>query len=146
MAKAVIVGAGIAGLSAAVSLRRAGFLVHVYERSRMSHEVGAAINVPPNATRFLTAWGLDPARWRFTRSRLVTFMDPFTMDTKAIVSREGTARGVGGAELYYAHRVDLHSALKWMATRADGPGVPASIYLNSRVTNYVSRLPSPLLS
>lgn len=139
MVKAVVVGAGIAGLSAAISLRRAGHLVHVYERSCMSNEVGAAINVPPNATRFLTAWGIDPVRWRFARSRQVTFQDPFNMKTTAVVSREGTARGIGGAELYYAHRVDLHNSLKWMATRRDGPGVPAAIHLSSRVTSFVSQ-------
>lgn len=138
MLQVIIVGAGIAGLSAAISLRRAGHAVTIYERSSMNNEIGAAINVPPNATRFLTACGLDPVRWRFVKSQRVTYKDPFTMKTKALLATEETARNVGGAELYYAHRVDLHSALKWMATRGDGPGTSVTIHLKSDVVGYVS--------
>ena len=140
MLHVVIVGAGIAGLSAAISLRRAGHVVHVYERSAMNNEIGAAINVPPNATRFLTAWGLDPVRWRFVKARRVTYKDPFTLETTALLSTENTASDIGGAELYYAHRVDLHSALKWLATRPDGPGTPVAIHLKSDIVGYVSKM------
>lgn len=138
MLNVLVVGAGIAGLTTAISLRRAGHLVHVFERSCMNNEVGAAIYVPPNATRFLTAWGLDPFRWRFVKSRRVTFNDPATMEPKMTMSDEQTAPGIGGANLYYSHRVDLHNALKWLATKPDGPGIPATIHLGARVHNYVS--------
>lgn len=134
----VIVGAGIAGLSAAISLRRVGHIVHVYERSAMNNEVGAAINVPPNAVRFLTAWGLDPARWRFDKALLMTFRDPVSMETSSIIGTDETVRSVGGTDLYLAHRVDLHNALKWMATRPDGPGEPVKIHLSTEVVDYVS--------
>ncbi|KAK3717612.1 hypothetical protein LTR37_005679 [Vermiconidia calcicola] len=53
-----IVGAGIAGLAAAISMRRAGHNVTVYERSSFKNEVGAAINMPPQATRIMRAWDL----------------------------------------------------------------------------------------
>ncbi|POR39508.1 3-hydroxybenzoate 6-hydroxylase 1 [Tolypocladium paradoxum] len=142
MLNVLVVGAGIAGLCAAISLRRAGHCVHVYERSAMNNEIGAAINVPPNAARFLTAWGLDPVRWRFVKSRRITYHDPFTLEVTAQLSTVKTPRSVGGADLYYAHRVDLHSALKWMATREDGPGTPATIHLRSNVVGYVTLPPS----
>lgn len=56
---AIVVGAGIAGLSATVALRRAGWDVTVLERSRFKNEIGAAITVPPNATMVLDRWGFD---------------------------------------------------------------------------------------
>ncbi|HEY1299551.1 MAG TPA: FAD-dependent monooxygenase [Stellaceae bacterium] len=56
--KVAIVGAGIGGLSAAVSLRRAGFAVEVYEQAEELTEVGGGINMGPNATRVLRRLGL----------------------------------------------------------------------------------------
>ena len=53
-----IIGGGIAGIGAALSLLRAGFDVHVYERARSVGEVGAGIQVSPNASRILHGLGL----------------------------------------------------------------------------------------
>jgi salicylate hydroxylase len=53
-----IVGAGIGGLTAALSLHRAGFDVNVYEQASTVSEVGAGIQVSPNASRVLHGLGL----------------------------------------------------------------------------------------
>jgi salicylate hydroxylase len=53
-----VIGAGIGGLTAALCLRRFGIDATVYEQSRAAREVGAGINVTPNATRILHALGL----------------------------------------------------------------------------------------
>jgi len=53
-----IVGGGIGGLSAALSLLRAGHDVHVYEQAHALSEVGAGIQVSPNASRILHGLGL----------------------------------------------------------------------------------------
>jgi salicylate hydroxylase len=53
-----IIGGGIGGLAAALSLLRAGANVHVYERARTLSEVGAGIQVSPNASRILHRLGL----------------------------------------------------------------------------------------
>ena len=53
-----IVGAGIGGLSAAVSLHQAGFAVDVYEQAPELTEVGGGINLGPNAIRVLQRLGL----------------------------------------------------------------------------------------
>ena len=53
-----VVGGGIGGLAAALSLFRAGFDVHVYEQAHTLREVGAGIQVSPNASRVLHGLGL----------------------------------------------------------------------------------------
>ncbi|HTW24792.1 MAG TPA: FAD-dependent oxidoreductase, partial [Candidatus Baltobacteraceae bacterium] len=53
-----IIGGGIGGLAAALSLLRAGLDVHVYEQTREVREVGAGIQISPNATRILHRLGL----------------------------------------------------------------------------------------
>ena len=56
--KIAVIGAGIGGLTAAVSLRRAGFDVRVYEQAPLLTEVGGGINMGPNAARILYRLGL----------------------------------------------------------------------------------------
>ena len=58
-----VVGGGIGGLAAALSLFRAGFDVHVYEQAHTLREVGAGIQVSPNASGCCMGWAL-PTNWR----------------------------------------------------------------------------------
>jgi salicylate hydroxylase len=53
-----IVGGGVGGLSAARSLLDAGLDVHVYEQAAALGEVGAGVQVSPNASRILHGFGL----------------------------------------------------------------------------------------
>jgi salicylate hydroxylase len=57
----VIAGAGIGGLTAALSLAACGFKVLVAERTAELSELGAGIQLAPNAGRVLAALGLDAA-------------------------------------------------------------------------------------
>jgi salicylate hydroxylase len=57
----VVIGGGIGGTAAALSLLQAGFDVHVYEQASEQREVGAGIQVSPNATRILHRLGLAEA-------------------------------------------------------------------------------------
>jgi salicylate hydroxylase len=57
---ALIVGAGIGGLTAALFLARAGWRVTIAEREAMLTEMGAGIQLAPNATRLLARLGLMP--------------------------------------------------------------------------------------
>lgn len=54
----LIAGGGIGGLSAALALADAGFDVHLLERAETFSEVGAGLQLGPNATRILHAWGV----------------------------------------------------------------------------------------
>jgi salicylate hydroxylase len=53
-----VIGGGIGGTAAALSLLQSGIDVHVYEQARELREVGAGIQVSPNASRVLHRFGL----------------------------------------------------------------------------------------
>ena len=57
-----IAGAGIAGLSAAIALKLAGFSVEIFEREQNPQAIGAGIQVGPNATRIMESWKSFAAR------------------------------------------------------------------------------------
>ncbi|RDW82364.1 hypothetical protein BP6252_03476 [Coleophoma cylindrospora] len=134
--RAIVVGAGIAGLSSAIGLRRAGHEVLILEKSSMLQELGAAINVCPNASRVLLQWGFSPSRARLVTARTAAFIKGDTLDLideQVYVDMEGKF----GAPFYFAHRVDLHSELKHLATREEGGvGKPAVIELRKDVVGY----------
>lgn len=56
--KATIIGAGIAGLSAGIALKRAGMDVEVYESAPELRAVGAGIWMAPNAMQVFEKWGI----------------------------------------------------------------------------------------
>src|SRR3954469_15227233 len=58
MSPAVVVGAGIGGLAAAVALQRAGWTVLVVERAATPRELGFALALAPNALQALRELGL----------------------------------------------------------------------------------------
>ena len=59
--RVIVVGAGIGGLTAALTLIRAGLDVEVFEQASELHEIGAGIQISPNATRILFRLGLSEA-------------------------------------------------------------------------------------
>ena len=56
-----VIGGGIGGLSAALHLLQAGFDVQVYEQAPRIGEIGAGIQISPNASRLLVRLGLKAA-------------------------------------------------------------------------------------
>jgi salicylate hydroxylase len=56
----LIIGGGIGGMTAALALARAGFPVRVVERSAEFGEIGAGIQLAPNALRVLDGLGVLP--------------------------------------------------------------------------------------
>ncbi|CAK7225459.1 hypothetical protein SBRCBS47491_005897 [Sporothrix bragantina] len=115
--KVAIVGAGIAGLSAAIGLCRAGHDVEIYERSRLANEVGAAIHVCPNASRILKEWEFD-----FEHSKAVVvdegcFVNASTLESEYQAKYDDLVTRYG-SPWYFLHRVDLHNELKRLAVDA----------------------------
>lgn len=107
-----IVGGGIGGLAAALSLLRAGFDVHVHEQAREIGEVGAGIQISPNAARLLHRLGLAEGMaetgvkplWRHQRR----WQDGRTL-SRGPLGPEAEARF--GAPYYNFHRADLIAIL-----------------------------------
>ena len=56
-----VIGGGIGGLSAALHLLKVGLDVHVYEQAPRIVEIGAGIQISPNASRLLAQLGLNAA-------------------------------------------------------------------------------------
>src|SRR6266481_4899109 len=56
--RVAVIGGGIGGLTAALSLRQAGFEVDVYEQASELTQIGGGINMGPNAARILRRLGL----------------------------------------------------------------------------------------
>src|SRR4029077_1927667 len=107
-----IIGGGIGGLAAAASLLQAGVDVHVYEQARALGEVGAGINIGPNASRLLHRLGLA-GRLAQTGIKPVTF-DQRRWDDGRFLVRAPLGEMVEqkfGAPYYTFHRADLHGAI-----------------------------------
>jgi len=108
----LIIGGGIGGLTAALSLLHRGLDVVVYEQAPELREVGAGVQIGSNGTRVLYALGLEPAlaRTQVTPSRrqLRHWRTGETWNWfdlgPASVERYGTPH-------ILMHRNDLHSVL-----------------------------------
>ncbi len=107
----VIIGAGIAGLTCALSLARHGIECVVLERSTRFSEIGAGIQVSPNATGVLEGLGLGPVMTR--RCDLATAVTIHAGTTGRTLSKIAlnAQDAVSRSPYYICHRADLHQML-----------------------------------
>ena len=109
--QALVVGGGIGGLAAALSISRAGWDVRLFERAPVFSEFGAGLQLGPNVVKVLRAWGLadalegiaaHPERLQVRSAisgRLLAEMPLDSMPSRY------------GAPYLTAHRADLHTLL-----------------------------------
>ncbi|KAF3070005.1 3-hydroxybenzoate 6-hydroxylase 1 [Trichoderma lentiforme] len=128
-----IIGAGIAGLTAAIAMSQSGHDVEIFERSEFKSEIGAAISCPPNSFRILKFYGIDVASARGGEYNSAVYYDSKEPGTKDYVDFSGY-RSRYQAPWAFFHRVDLHNELRRLAVQPpDGDRKPAKLRLSSSV-------------
>ena len=110
--KVAIAGGGIGGLAAALALARSGQHVELFEKTTAFSDVGAGIQLGPNATRLLQAWGLaselracgySPERLQVKDAASSRVLGEMTLGNAMSASY--------GAPYVTLHRADLHGML-----------------------------------
>ncbi|MGW2169610.1 FAD-dependent monooxygenase [Streptomyces sp. NPDC001705] len=118
-----VVGGGIGGLAAALATARTGHRVTLVERAERFGEIGAGLQLAPNASLALDELGVLTAvrSTAVTPPRLV-MMDALTGDEVTSLDLRGSAYTDRFAHPYLVtHRTDLHAAL--LAACQEHPGV-----------------------
>jgi 2-polyprenyl-6-methoxyphenol hydroxylase-like FAD-dependent oxidoreductase len=107
-----VIGGGIGGLSAALQLLKAGFDVQVYEQAPHIGEIGAGIQISPNASRLLLRLGLKAAMDRVgIRPRAVHQRRWDDGRTLQFAPLGPEVEATFGAPYYHFHRGDLVALL-----------------------------------
>jgi 2-polyprenyl-6-methoxyphenol hydroxylase-like FAD-dependent oxidoreductase len=105
-----IVGAGMGGLTAAATLRHAGFEAQVYEQAPRFARIGAGIQMMPNSMKVLREIGVEE------RIRPVSFQ-PYShlnraWNTGEVMRELPMPESLFGAPYLCMHRAELHDALR----------------------------------
>ena len=108
----LVAGGGIGGLAAALALARAGYPVRVLEQSAAIGEIGAGIQLGPNAFSALDALGVgERARASAVYTDRLVMMDAIDQSEVASVPVGEAFRGRFGNPYAVSHRADVHQAL-----------------------------------
>lgn len=126
----IIIGAGLGGLSAAISCALGGHHVTVLEGARQLAEIGAGLQITPNASRLFQQWGIDQILEPKAAEPTLLAVHRYS-DGKILALQENFDQKIRkryGAPFLDLHRVDLQRAL---AQRAQDLNV--TLKLGSRV-------------
>jgi salicylate hydroxylase len=110
--QALIAGGGIGAMAAALAAARAGWEIRLYEQADTFSDVGAGIQLGPNATRLLQGWGLGRAL-----SQVAALPEQLSVRSASSGSELGSLALGGrcieryGAPYATLHRADLHALL-----------------------------------
>ena len=110
--KILIVGAGIGGLVSALCLNKKGYVVEIYEQSEVLSELGAGVQLSPNATRVLDYLELtDDLKPHIFEPRSFQFLN---YKTEKIISKRELGLKIQddfGFPNFDVHRADLQKVL-----------------------------------
>lgn len=131
---AVVCGAGIGGLATALALRRQGIPVTVLEQSPEVREVGAGLQIGPNATAALTRLGLRDVMMSLSLEVQETVQRRWRDGSVIAKTTLGPGATVDyGAPYLQLHRADLQQALLAAAIDPAGAGPQVTVVTGVRV-------------
>ena len=129
----LIAGGGIGGLSAALGLARAGSNVIVLEKAPALGEIGAGIQLGPNAFHAFDALGVGPsARAMAVYIDKLRLMDALTAEEIVHIDLGEKFRARFGNPYAVVHRGDLHGVL--LRACRENPNI--DLRVNSEVLSY----------
>ena len=131
--KIVIAGAGIGGLTAAAALLKKGFDVTVFEQAQALKEIGAGVQLSPNATRVLFQLGVGDALEGLACEPLGKRVRLWnTGQTWRLFDLGAQSRETYGYPYFTLHRADLHQKLADVVRSMK----PDAIRLNHKVESF----------
>lgn len=108
----LVAGGGIGGLAVALALVRQGFTVQVFEQSPEIGEIGAGIQLGPNAFHAFDALGVgDKARGRAVYTDEMVMHDAIDESLVGRIETGEAFRKRFGNPYAVIHRVDIHKSL-----------------------------------
>lgn len=108
----MIVGAGLSGIAAAISTALSGHAVEVIEQAKELAEVGAGLQITPNASRLLQYWQLQESLWEAAAEPTKVTVHRYSGQVLAHDSPfDKPIRDEYDAAFVDLHRVDLQQAL-----------------------------------
>jgi len=129
----MIVGAGIGGLTAALALAQRGFRVTVFDQAQRLEEIGAGVQLSPNASRVLLALGLgEQLAPHVVAPEQLRVMDARTGRVLARAPLGAAAQARYGAPYWLIHRGDLQAVLVEAVRRRSDIG----LRLGTRVEDF----------
>jgi salicylate hydroxylase len=115
----LIAGGGIGGLASALACAQRGVSVQLIERAAQLSEVGAGIQIGPNVTRILQAWGLGEALAQVAAfPKQLQARDAQTGQVLGTLPLGERAQSRYGAPYATIHRADLQGILHRAAQAA----------------------------
>ncbi|QIX01097.1 hypothetical protein AMS68_006614 [Peltaster fructicola] len=131
--KVGIIGAGIAGLAAAIALTDSGHDVEIFEKSRFANEIGAGIHMTPNSTRVLKHYDFDFEAARGSDADEMAYLNWENGEMLKSTKYPDVVKSFGARWLLF-HRGDLHAELKRQAVeQTTSKRHPARLQLRTHV-------------
>ena len=136
-----IIGAGIGGLTCAISLQNLGYQIKVFERADQLTEIGAGLTIPPNARKAIQYLGFEKqviaASYKPAKAAIKDYYSGETLKeidinpsgNNRVQEKDNYSPIYGTLQI---HRADFQSILLKEVLKND----PNSIFLNHEFTNF----------